>query len=261
MAINPDLIIDTQILSYLFKGSAADNSRAASAISSITANEFLLTNAKPSRRPEYFVVNPVYVGGAHLSARTIFDHPKWPERANWLTDEMIIDFNGEFQPYREFGSLAIAKVINERLQLVYSLSISRLSKTKQKLLKERFEYILQQGLVCYAVDETTLKIGMDLFQRFLEKHTPKADIRNTVNDMLILSTAIRHKKQIATADKLLNRFVAEVYNVPIREGADGIVIDFSIVPAVRRRRGSESKGYLNRGWRFMIEKRGTLNSG
>jgi predicted nucleic acid-binding protein len=51
-----DLIIDTQILSYHFKGVDKDISSQNLAISSITANEFLLAQPNNSEKPDYYTI-------------------------------------------------------------------------------------------------------------------------------------------------------------------------------------------------------------
>jgi len=52
------MMVDTQILSYRFKGIDKDIHSKTWAISSITANEFLETQPKDSKKPDYYIIHP-----------------------------------------------------------------------------------------------------------------------------------------------------------------------------------------------------------
>ncbi len=53
-----DLIVDTQILSYRFKGVEKSIQSKGLAISSITASEFLVAQPINSDQPDYYIINP-----------------------------------------------------------------------------------------------------------------------------------------------------------------------------------------------------------
>jgi len=76
-----------------------------------------------------------------------------------------------------------------------------------------------------------------------------------VNDVLILASAIEYQKPFLTKDNLLSRFAAETYHVQAIQQEGNILVDFSKIEPIERRKSLESKGYINRGWSFAIRNR------
>ena len=99
-------------------------------------------------------------------------------------------------------------------------------------------------------------IGMNILMQFLDTYEPKNAFRNTVNDVLILATAIRHLAKLATEDNLLRRFAAEISEALCEKTLPrGLIINFS-TPEVRRKcKSFGAKGFINRGWQVK-ERRG-----
>lgn len=240
------MMVDTQILSYRFKGIDKDIHSKTWAISSITANEFLETQPKDSKKPDYYIIHPARY--PHLF--DILD-AKCAKMAEHRTDQVIIDFGNQFPAYREFGNEAISEIINQKKIETYKLSISHFPKQKQKDRLKKLMYILDNDYQCYSLTKSALEEGLSLFSQFTSKHNCKANIRNTVNDILILATAIDRKKVLLTHDKLLNRFAAEYYEVPIEQDKNELLIDFS-KKAVDQSKNRESKGYINSGWSYAV---------
>jgi hypothetical protein len=90
---------------------------------------------------------------------------------------------------------------------------------------------------------------------FVQHHNVKANFRNSVNDMMILATAIAGHEQLLTDDNLLARFAAAQRQAPLREVGEGLIeIDFERSIGVGRRLPNESKGYINCGSRIAVEK-------
>jgi hypothetical protein len=90
-----------------------------------------------------------------------------------------------------------------------------------------------------------------LFAEFTSEHNCKGNVRNTVNDILILATAIDRQKKFLTHDNLLNRFAAEYYEAPTHKDKNELLIDFSEKVA-EKRKNRESKGYINKGWSYAV---------
>ena len=241
-----NMMVDTQILSYRFKGIDKDIHSKTWAISSITANEFLETQPKDSKKPDYYIIHPARY--PHLF--DILD-AKCAKMGEHRTDQVIIDFGNQFPAYREFGNEAISEIINQKKFETYKLSISHFPKQKQKDRLKKLMYILDNDYHCYSLTKSALEEGLSLFSQFTSKHNCKANIRNTVNDILILATAIDRKKVLLTHDKLLNRFAAEYYEVPIEQDKNELLIDFS-KKAVAQSKNRESKGYINSGWSYAV---------
>jgi predicted nucleic acid-binding protein len=241
-----NMMVDTQILSYRFKGIDKDIHSKTWAISSITANEFLETQPKDSKKPDYYIIHPARY--PHLF--DILD-AKCAKMGEHRTDQVIIDFGNQFPAYREFGNEAISEIINQKKIETYKLSISHFPKQKQKDRLKKLMYILDNDYQCYSLTKSALEEGLSLFSQFTSKHNCKANIRNTVNDILILATAIDRKKVLLTHDKLLNRFAVEYYEVPIEQDKNELLIDFS-KKAVDQSKNRESKGYINSGWSYAV---------
>lgn len=260
-----DLIVDTQILSYQFKGVEQSTQSKGLAISSITANEFLVAQPTNSDQPNYYIIHPaiyshfIHVEGGGFGVPKHFGNPKWARLGARRTDQVIIDFGNQFSAYREYGNEAIAEIINEKHLEVYKTSIAHLPKHKQKYLLKRLKYILDSGYHCYSLTKPAVDQALNLFSEFVSKHNCKGDIRNTINDLLILSTAIDREKKFLTNDNLLNRFAAEYYEAPIHKNKDALLIDFSD-QLIEKRKSKDSKGYINKGWSYAVRNNRTSSA-
>ena len=252
-----DLIVDTQILSYRFKGVKKHIHNGILAISSITANEFLLAQSKNAEQPNYYIIHParyahlLYAEGTGFVVPEHFGNPKWARMGARRTDQVIIDFGNQFSAYREFGNEAISEIINEKKLTIYKISISHFPKRKQKLLLKRLNYILDSDYYCYSLTKSAIDKALSLFYKFISEYNCKGNIRNTINDLLILSTAIDREKKFLTNDNLLNRFAAEYYKAPAHKDEDQLLIDFSD-KQIKKRTNRESKEYINSGWSYAL---------
>lgn len=250
-----DLIIDTQILSYRFKNKdmGIDISNTNLAITSITAHEFLITQPKELDKPDYYLLHPSRYKFVDENPSTInyFKNPNHAKYGSSRTDQIIIDFGNQFPAYQQFGNEAISIMINDRKVDLYKLSICHLPKRKQKYLLKRFIYIINNVYCCYSLTESSLDKAFNLFSEFVSKHNCKNNIRNTINDLLILSTAIDRNKKFITYDNELNIFAAEYYEAPVHKYEDKLLIDFS-ENQPKKIKNKESKSYINKGWSYVI---------
>jgi hypothetical protein len=201
-----DLILDTQIISYCYSGHWEPEKAKSAEISAVTAAEFLLFHTRENGKVDYYVINPERYGSRHSTAliSTYSEHAgnlKWAKMGSRRTDSIIIDFSAEFQPYRIFGNYSITSIINERNVEAFKLSISHLDKWKQKNLKKKMEFIFDNNVWCYNLNENCCDIALELFVKFQKHITAKENIKNTVNDLLILSTAVDRKMPILTMDQ------------------------------------------------------------
>jgi hypothetical protein len=255
------VITDTQIISYYFKG-AVSIPAGPIRISSITAAEFLLIQSPVHNRANYYPILParlrhrgIGMTGAEAPLRLNFDSRRHSALGKRRTDQLILDFGQSVPTYVEFGSIAITQLINERHEQLYGSSIGHLEKDLQKKLRERYRFLLDLGVTCVAVTPDVATVAMNLLGQFLDRYQTKDNARNTVNDVLVLATAIENASVLKTEDNLLRRFAAEAMGTFAREEPGHLLLDFSAPEATKRRRSLESKGYVNRGWQI-LERRG-----
>ena len=71
------------------------------------------------------------------------------------------------------------------------------------------------GFAGNLCDRAALEQALSLFSEFVSGHNCKGNIRNTVNELLILPTTIDREKKFLTNDNLLKRFAAEYYEAPV----------------------------------------------
>ena len=253
-------LIDTQILSYWFKGRYPEISKIDFEISSITANEFLLVqNMSDFKRANYYIPLLSHMGGSLLYKGIELPSlksstPRAKRSARRHTDQIILEFGNDYPIIVEYGSLALSDAINNKLYELYLQSIQTLPKDKQKYLKQRFKYIITNSISSIPLNKNIIEIGFDLLIKFTEKYKPKDNIRNTINDILILSTAIAKAKKIITDDKLLNRFASEEYQGKIEVFDRNLIINFESTETLMQKNNKESKGYINRGWQIKERK-------
>jgi hypothetical protein len=167
------------------------------------------------------------------------------------TDQITLDFGPDIPAYIEFGSIAITHLINDRHDQLYQASISHLAKSTQKKLITRFRFLLEQSVSCVALTPPIATMGLNLLAQFMDCYQPKDNMRNTINDVLVLATAIKNDAHLLTSDNLLTRFAAEVMSAQTFVQGKDLTIDFSSPAPTDRRKPLESKDFFNRGWRVL----------
>ena len=239
-------IVDTQIISYSFK-SVKDFTVNNDLIPSIVAIEFLLMQTDNSFSANYYIpkISRFHIdmlGGLKI------DHP-FNKKS---TDSLIFDFGQLHKPFAIFSNFNVSDLINTKNSALFDSSVSYLDKERQKDLKKKFRFLLDNDIHCEPILEDDINIGYDLLDKFIIKHNSKSDFKNTWNDILILSKAINKQLPLLTEDKLLNRFAADNYNKKAIEENGVLKIDFSDIMLIKRMTNNESKGYINRGWEYKM---------
>ncbi|MDR5758609.1 PIN domain-containing protein [Caballeronia sp. LZ035] len=256
-------ITDTQVLLYYYKG-AAPLPDSSIVISSVTAAEFLLIQSTTPNSANYYPILPDrakhrigwFSPAESRLPRRLFDSRRHAARRKHRTDQLILNFNGRMPSFIEFGSAAISRIINGGYEDIFSASITLLEKETQKKLRDKLRFLISSNVRCLAITPAIADVGMNILDKFLERYQAKRNLRNTINDVLILSTAVAHSLPLLTEDNLLKRFTAELFGASLSEQPpDRLIVDFRPSEVVDRRRPFESKGYIHRGWRVM-ERRG-----
>lgn len=250
------MILDTQIISYCFSGHWEANEAKKAEISSVTASEFLLFHTRENNKVDYYVLDPERYN-EEVVEMLMLEHAKnqkWARLGRNRTDSLIIDFSKNYNPYKLFGNKAITSIINNQKIKTYKASIAHLDKKRQKLLTRKMEFLFDSEIKCNVIDESICEIGIDLFEKFQSNFSPKNNIKNTINDILILATSANMELPLVTHDKVLGKFAAEVYNRKIDDYKSEIIIDFSSEEFNVKRLNRESKEYVNRGWSYSFRK-------
>jgi predicted nucleic acid-binding protein len=208
-------MLDSQVLVHMHKGRRGSES--GFTIASVSAQEFLLSYGLDPKHPSYYL--PLRMGPYH--AYPIYRDRSASQKLASMrrrTDKLIIDFNGQYPAIVEYGSRAFASAINLGNAKVFYEAMEILPKVDQRSLKDRFDFLVESGVRCQALEQQTIEIGLDLLAEliFIGESAPKANFRNTVCDLMILATAIKHKCELITEDKLLSRTAAKRYRAPAR---------------------------------------------
>jgi predicted nucleic acid-binding protein len=256
--------LDTQIVSYALKGRKGLPLNDAT-IPSITANELLLVQSEKYTQANYyvpllsehlFVIRTEKDEEGRVVNRPYFrgDHPFLKSS----TDRVLLDFGNVHPTVVEYGNLAISVLINERVPNIFYEATKFLIKNQRKVVRKRFDFLIENGLKCAPLTKGIVRTSMDLLQAFTAKHNLKMKFRNSLNDILILATAIESSAILFTEDSLLNSFALTEYAGLQDKRDDAVIIDFSNKPALTSSRKVESKGYMNNGWQAKFIRYGNL---
>lgn len=244
------MFIDTHVVSYAKRGRLGQSIRGA-AISSVAASELLLVYGVSRTAANYYVPLTYGLCTGPSIASLKRDHP-YSKRS---TDRVVFSFGSDFEPLIEFGSNAIAKMVNDRDVELLRQSISFLDKRKQKVIREDFGFLLENDVRCVPLRPATVEIAYRLLEAFqLSGERFRTTFRNTWNDLLILAAAWDHSDELRSSDSQLNRFAALSFG-ECSEWVSGLLkIRLHAAAVPPQRRGSrESKGYVNKGWRAAFQ--------
>lgn len=238
------MFVDTQIVSYAMKGRHPKIPNWLCC--SIMANEFLLVQSKSSNKAKYYVplssmINHLYGDEEATRASTPANrYRRQHPFSKRITDSMVMEFGLLHPPIVEFGNFAIAEVLNEGRTPVFSAAVAFLEKSEQKLLVDRFKFLISSGIQCVPVQRRDVETAFRLLEEFTEHRNPKANFRNTWNDLLILAVAVNRNSKFLTLDQELAVFAGE-YNVGTvtREGE---IAAIDCVPAMASAARREDRG-------------------
>lgn len=249
------MLLDTQILSYAYKGRAIAIDGAK--ISSVTAHEFFEIYDRGSlTRFRYYIK---YLRGHYHSARP---RSSPAEEKTGRLERIYLDFGSDHPKVIEFNSHATAAIINDRNIPAFAGVTSTLSRRRKKKLRSQFAFLCNQRIACIPLQAATAELGAQLLWKFSQTNNIKAGdegkFRNSINDMMILATAITAREQLRTDDKLLAQFAATLPHAQLKElDADMVEITFRQDSVTDAFHAQESKGYVNRGWRIATDLRRT----
>ncbi len=189
---------------------------------------------------------------AHLHAERKGDR----RRIRPHTDRLIINFAADHPTVVEYSHSATCRLLElsrRRLDAGFQVfaAHARPALTKATFANVRTHYrSLSASSARYvALATETVDVALSLLPRFTREYNLKNDFRNSLNDLLILATAIRMNETLHTRDQVLSDFAVTVAQAEVSSRTDGrFEVSFRDPSAVRRV-NSESKGYINLGWR------------
>lgn len=243
--------VDTQVVSYAIKGTWKQPLEG-STISSIVANELLQIHGSDPAKANVYVplLSAAHAAGPLAMELRRRDHP-FNKR---LADSIIMDFDNEYASIIEYNNLSISVAINDGLHDLIAGALNHLDKDTKKTLTKRFRFLVENGIRCAPVTAAEVELAFELLANFKVDHNPKANFRNTWNDLLILSSAIRHGENLVTEDNLLSRFAAQQFGVKPETKHGFLVLPFTRTSTTNRKTSDESKGYINAGWRVKFSR-------
>lgn len=245
------MFIDTQIISrHINEGRRFGNGYS---ISSIVAKELLeCYDKKHLLRDKYYILPPYS------------DHPKilklskerlrHPAFSGFRGDVIEICFGLDYPRVREHGSRAISQVINSGTSHTVNRALNFHKPKNKSALRERFRGIIRSGVSCEPLTSQDVHVAFEILSKFTRRYKIKGDFRNSLNDILILATAVRTKRPLKTLDTLLANFAAECFGATRVQSKTDLIIDFAQQNEATSGGSRESKGYVHRGWRIAVQK-------
>jgi predicted nucleic acid-binding protein len=262
--VNAYQILDTQIIAYAMKNrwpkGIEPQDISCGAISSVTVQELLEVRLpSAANRPRYYLYKPLapeLVGDDETLDRYDQEHKRFAMSAKRHTDQVIFDFGGDYPTVVEYGHLMVGWLLKHKRLDVYARRVGHLEKQERRRLMAIFSYLLASNLPCLSLDRATAQTGIALLRRYatLRGSSLKANIHNSLNDMLILAASTNSGMSLVTEDRALSRFAAEELDVPVvsRGGLVRLGVASESAKSELRR---ESKEYINRPWQAHIRNR------
>ena len=112
---------------------------------------------------------------------------------------------------------------------------------------------LHNNITCMPLTRVSVASAFNLLREFTKGHNLKKDFRNSLNDILILTTAIESSAKLNTEDSELSKFASQSYAGQYQKGSEFTTIDFSQITPAPHHKNKESKGYVNNGWRAVFK--------
>lgn len=246
--------IDTNILYYKFSNKKLPIQIKGRNIVSINALEFLKNIDKEhNNRARYHI--PLALLGHVLMYREYIKERNRPFPKH-VCDSIKFDFKQDFESYALFNNETITNVINSEMKELFRHSISFMNKEEFKELKSKFWFLIENEVTCHFISDADIELSYELLDSFLKKHMIKKDFKNSWNDLLILSKVINSGGNLISTDKLLNHFAAKEFAASVKRNYDFFEFRF---PTTNAKSGNkltkfESKGYINKGWAYRINK-------
>lgn len=84
-------------------------------------------------------------------------------------------------------------------------------------------FVLQADMACDALTEKDTELASELMRRFMETNSRKEDVRNTLDDMLVLASSMNRGLVLRTDDTLLDDFARKQLNARSTPHGDNLM--------------------------------------
>lgn len=251
--------IDTQIISYVFKGNTDlyNEKIEGEMISSIVACEFLNVFLKNDlKNANYYpFYNDIFVMNGDFMVSG-FDSKKHCKYGKRRTDSLLIDLNNNYESFKIYGNRSISKLLNCKSKKGIMLATGHLSKQERKDISDKIDFLIDNNLKVVPLDDKIVINMLQIMSSIEGEYNFKNNFRNSVMDLLIASTALTNGINLCTKDKELNRIICKDYDLKYKV-TNGILTMSNENKKVETTHfiRMESKNYINRGWQYKINSR------
>lgn len=253
------MYLDTQILSYKFKGNEKyyTGSIKDKYISSVVACEFLYVFIKNDCSNSRYYPFYNHLLNGMISSNGVFESKKHCAQGKHRTDKIILDFNNKYSNIVLYGSESLSRLINERSRKGILLSTEHLDKKLKKGISSRIDFLFDHNIKVTPLNDRILNNMFEIMSSIEKTYNFKNDFRNSVMDLLIASTSLTENSGLVTVDKELNRVLCNEFELPFTKESEVLKIN-QIAKSVEADKfiRIESKNYINRGWQYRINKFG-----
>ena len=246
--------IDTQVISYVYSGKKKIDIENKSA-SSVAISEFLkmyIPNNYTSARFYPRVASNLFQQFIHVPRSMITDkkHNKFAKRR---TDQIVVNLNGNYPSFIEFGSLALHFAFKNKNKSILLNSMTHSEKNEIKEISDKISFLFDRNIICVPLSSDAIETMLVTLSMVDKEICFKNNFRNSINDLFIASTAFVNNTPLVTEDKLLNKIIAKHLKVKITKIDDEIIemiTDDEL--KIKEFRRNEAKGYINRGWQYKM---------
>lgn len=238
--------VDTQVIICADQIGDVGEIRGCHACSVVLA-EYLMVQTDDYTSPAYFLPtrNRVVLGRPIDWNRLQKERPPYWARSHTTSMRVILRSVEPAVSILYWGMSALADIINDHDRARFQAAINRLTPRKRLRLLHKLDFVLQANMPCDALTEEDIQLALGLMRRFAEANSPKIDIRNTLNDMLVLASSINRGFVLRTDDTLLDDFARKQLNARSTPHGDNLM-DLRTPKAGYLRRSAGTRGYVNR---------------
>ena len=252
--------VDTQVIIYADQIGDPGEIRGCHVCSVVLA-EYLMMQTDDYASAAYFLATRNRVMARNPVDRDRLQRDRPPGWARSHTDSirMVLTSVAPAVTVLYWGMSALADIINDHDRARFQAAINCLTPRRRLRLLHKLDFVMQANMSCDALTEEDTELALGLMKRFVETNSPKEDIRNTLNDMLVLANSINHGLVLRTDDTLLDDFAQKQLHAQSTAHANNLV-DLTLPKAECVRRSAGTRGYVNRIQRLATVHRSSRSS-